>query len=172
MRLRIRREGSGDDPAARLIAAGFLAYADPADAEQLKRRLSRRPDVEVFADESRRFHVADAEDLAEGDVGEFVTGLAPTLLQMGVASLEVEDDFRDDGSGYDVTVNGRRYSIWSEADDVETTWGRAAARTVRIVNDLLTDAGSPERAWGYAGGNDFGVFESERRKARPLPCPA
>jgi hypothetical protein len=141
----------------RLGALGFFDYTDRGEVPRVRAAIERDASSGVFALETHRFFFADAEDLAEGGVAELLHELEPTLRRAGVADVTAEDDFADDH--YDMIVNGKRYRILSAAEIAsDLIWGYAAARTVGIVNDLLAHAGSDEHAYGYQGGNDFGLF--------------
>lgn len=152
-------EGDGlrPSPKKRLEDRGFFKYADPSKVSDVQKEIDRDAASAMFSLDTNRFFFADAESLAEGGVGDLLRELEPTLRRAGVPALAVEDDFVDDH--YDVVVNGKRYRILSESDvRDDLVWGYAGARTVILINDLLKRAGSDDRAYGYQGGNDFGVF--------------
>ena len=113
--------------------------------------------------ESGRLFPADAEDLAEGGVGDFLREIEPFLRQQGVTLSQVEDRFGEDS--YGVVVNGKTYLIY-DAQELQRTqqelglsWGLSTMRSFALVNGLLADAGSGERLYAVNGGNDlFGFF--------------
>jgi hypothetical protein len=78
-----------------------------------------------------------------------------------VPRLAVREDFNI-GGHYAIVINGRRHLIYSRAeledDRPGLLWGLSAARTARLLNALLRAAGTSERAYGYAAGNDFSIF--------------
>jgi hypothetical protein len=151
--------GEGDEAVQRLDELGFFDHANGAAREAAVAEVGDDPVAGVFAEGTRRFWFADAEDLTEGGAGTFLKELEPLLRDLGVPPLRLRDDFGDEP--YSVTVNGTRYPIFTAAEGAsDHIWGHAAARTVGIVNDLLRDAGSRERAYGYASAetNDFSVF--------------
>lgn len=93
---------------------------------------------------------ADGEDLAEGDVEEFLETLRRPLLRYGV-NLDVSTV--DDGPGYTVMINGRRCVVLDDADDPD--WLGATVRPLSVVNALLDDVNATRRVYLlYAGGND------------------
>jgi hypothetical protein len=130
--------------AERLDSLGFFKYAE--DPTAAKAEFERRgKDAFWRAEHGRDVLFADAEDLAEGGIAAALNELQPKLAQMGVLlEDDVENDFGEDR--YVVRIAGREYLI-HDVDTVESSWGLAMARTFRIVNDLLEDAGSPERAY-------------------------
>jgi hypothetical protein len=151
--------GDGDDAVERLDRLGFFAHASPAGRAAAIAEVGSDPETGVFAEGTRRFWFADAEDLAEGGTGDWLSSLAPLLRELGVPPLRLRDHFGE--ASYSVVVAGRRYAILTEEEAVsDRAWGHAAARTVGMVNDLLRRAGSNEKAYGYlsAETNDFSVF--------------
>jgi hypothetical protein len=139
----------------RLDSLGFFEYAeDPAAAKAEFER--RGTDGFWWAEHGRSLVFADSEDLAEGGIAEAVNELQPLLARMGVL---LEDDAEDeiDERRYVVRAGGREYVIYdldaADALDIEDEmlrmWVLAWTRTIRILNDLLEDAKSPERV--YAG---------------------
>jgi hypothetical protein len=97
---------------------------------------------------------ADGEELAEGDVEEFLTTLAPAMrtagVELTVSTAEPVDDADD---SYTVLINGARCSIAESRSDV--SWLDATVKPLAQLNALLARAGSPLR-WHtlQAGGND------------------
>ena len=130
--------------AERLDSLDFFKYAE--DPVAAKAEFEKRGKAAFWrAEHGRDALFDDPEDLAEGGIAAARNELQPKLAQMGVfLEDDVEDDFSDDR--YVVRVAGREYLI-HDFDTVESSWGLAVARTFRIVNDLLEDAGSAERAY-------------------------
>lgn len=150
-------ENDGRSQTMRLDELGFFEYTDPAKVQQVKKEIDADGASGVFSLDTNRFFFADSEDLAEGGVGDLLVELEPTLRRIGVTPLTVDEDFEEDH--YDVTVNGKRYRILAPPDiEDEYIWGYASSRTVMLINDLLGAAQTDERAYGYSGGNDFGIF--------------
>ena len=147
------------EPVDRLDELGFFEHASDAQREAAREDARAHPRMGVFSERTRRFYVADAEDLAEGGVGVLLEELEPLLRELGVPSLAVREASTD--TDYRVTVNGRSYLIYNAKElQSDLFWGYGAGRTARIVNDLLEGAGSDERAYGYAdpASNDFSFF--------------
>lgn len=97
---------------------------------------------------------ADGEELAEGDVEEFLTTLAPPMraagVELTVSAAEPVDDADD---SYALLINGTRCQIAESRFDV--SWLDATVKPLAQLNTLLTRAGSPLR-WHtlQAGSND------------------
>ena len=162
-RRRPKEEPGAADRFPQLDRLGFFAYVDPSERGAIETGARRRPPEAVFDERTHRFFHADAESLAEGGVVEFLRELEPTLRRLGVPALELDEELDPDApDDYAVTVNGERRVIYSEPELAAAgsgrAWGLAAARTLRIVDDLLAAAASNERAWAYQGGNDLGVW--------------
>lgn len=108
---------------------------------------------------SGRVHDADAENLAEGGVGELLAQLRVFLQLQGVPNFVVEDYLTE--ARYEVVIDGTRHEIW-QAKDLEdpsvNAWELAAARTFALVNQMLERAGSQERAYGFDNGAYGGLI--------------
>lgn len=148
--------------ADRLESLGFFRYAPPTAMASLKHDFRESGWTAVFGETGRLFN-ADAEDLAEGGVGEFLREIEPFLIGQGISLNQVEDEFSE--RGYWITVNGKPYTIY-DTDELQRSdeqlglfWGLSSARAFAIVNGLLEAAGSEERLYAVNGGNDlFGFF--------------
>ncbi len=154
-----RGGGGGNEAVERLDRLGFFAHASGAAREAATAEVRADPQSGVFADGTRRFWFADAEDLAEGGVGAWLKELEPLLRELGIPRLRIRDHFGEDA--YDVAVNGRRYPILTAAEVAsDHIWGHAAARSVGLVNELLRRTGTDERAYGHSSAetNDFSLF--------------
>jgi hypothetical protein len=150
--------GDGSDAADRLDELGFFRYATGAARAAAEAEVRDDPVTGVFAQGTRRFWFADAEDVAECGAGVFLQEHEPLLRRLGVPRLRLVEHC---GDAYSLTVNGKRYPIVTAAEvETEHSWGHGAARTVALLNGLLRQAGSSERAYGYlsAETNDFSVF--------------
>src|SRR5579862_10832 len=156
-RLRARLSEFAD----RLEGLGFFRYALPEAVASLKHDFQGSRWAAVFGETGRLFR-ADAEDLTEGGVGDFLRLIEPFLKGQGISLNQVEDDVSE--QDYSVMVNGRRHKIY-DADEVQRRekqlgllWGLSGARAFAIVNGLLKGAGSEERLYAVNGGNDLEGF--------------
>jgi hypothetical protein len=129
---------------------GLFDRMDAVAADRAKQAFARRGIDALWSIElGREVFAGDAEDLAEGGIGEFLEVLRPYLSERGVAFGDVEDLFSDDGTRYDVRVGNEVHAIYrtDAGDSMERMWGLAWVRAFEIVNRLLEKAGSPERAY-------------------------
>lgn len=146
-----------------LIELGFLKFVTASEVPELRKRLvesvQRRyldtgwdEDDGVSADQ--RSYFADGEELAEGNVGVCIREMASVLEREAVELNTVEDDFGEER--YRVVINGKPHLIYDRTGDPEQDgWTTAHKRLLEIVNSLLKDAGSQERAYAlYCGGNE------------------
>jgi hypothetical protein len=146
---------------ADLEALGFFRYTKPEDLEKLQNTILQEGWSGVFG-ASERLFFADAENLAEGGVSDFLAEVTPFLEEQGVRVPAIEDNF---GETYILLAGEENIPIWTReesqrelAGEPGLCWGLSAARTVQILNDWLMGAGSAEKAYGVKGGNDFAVF--------------
>jgi hypothetical protein len=159
-----RRKPSAEDVslANDLEAHGFFRYLDPEDAQKAKAAVARDGIGAIWRVETGRFVLgADAEDLAEGGIADWLEELRPALERMGV-QIDEEVEQEIDDSHYVVRAGGRDYTIYdlegadaAAAEDGALLWGLSWSRAFGLLNDLLERAGSGERA--YAG-SDAGVW--------------
>lgn len=97
---------------------------------------------------------ADGEDLAEGEVEEFLTTLAPAMRAAGVElTVSTAEPLDGEDDSYAVLINGTRCLIAESRFDV--SWLDATVKPLAELNALLARVGSPLR-WHtlLAGGND------------------
>src|SRR5690606_39693853 len=98
-----------------------------------------------------------AEDVAAGCLVELLQRMAPVRRQEAGRLEEMVEDSQYTG-GYAIRVDGRQHLIYTAAE-YEHPWGPAMRRTVELVNQLLTEAGSPERCYAInSGANDGRVI--------------
>jgi len=145
----------------RLISMGFLKFVTEPQKADVRRQLietarnryldSDWDDECVAAD--LRSYPADAEDLAEGQVGATMLLMKPVLEKEGVKLDSVVDDFGDEK--YELVVNGQRHLIYEKGQD---SWTLGLKRLLEITNGLLEEAGSAERLYAVYGGNEGRVM--------------
>ncbi len=148
----------------RLEELGYFRGLAADKAQALKQAFEQKGWLALFS-ESHRLFMADAEDLAEGGVGQFLQEVSPFLTAHGVTLPEIEDDLSE--KGYVVRVDDVPHAMYnatelewdSSGDEPGLTWGLATVRGFRIADELLAAAGSAERAYAINGGNDlFAIF--------------
>jgi hypothetical protein len=97
---------------------------------------------------------ADGEELAEGEVEQFLTTLAPAMREAGVElTVSTAEPLNDEDDSYAVMINETRCLIAESRFDV--SWLDATVKPLAQLNALLARAGSALR-WHtlQAGGND------------------
>ena len=142
-----------------LEALGFYKHTGQQLVEELKEKSIKAG--YLFWDETGRIYGTDAEDLAEGFIGEFFDEIAPFLIKEGVTIETYEQSHT--GDIYEIIVNHKKFIIWNEdIDDHLNPWELATNRTFSVVNLLLQEARSQERLYSLYGGNDlFAIFLTE-----------
>lgn len=145
---------------ANLEDLGFFRYVDLGGLEHAKNVIAQQGWGGIFSENGRLFR-ADAEELTEGGVSDFIHRVTPFLELQGISTPQLEDDF---GEEYTLVAGEERFSIWTYAEyERDRTmpgllWGLSSVRTVKILNDWLEQANSVERAYGVNAGNDFEIF--------------
>jgi hypothetical protein len=100
-----RNSRAGEGLAERLDQLGLFDLLDADAAARAKDEIARKGiDALWTVDLGRSVVAGDAEDLAEGGVGEFLEELRPHLDQRNVTLGEVEDRLSDDAERYEVRV--------------------------------------------------------------------
>jgi len=151
----------GDALLSQLEAKQFLKYAGP-NADKMRAEIKEKGWPAIFGDSGRVFG-ADGLTLAKGGVSKFVEKLRPFLEGQGVKIPELKDDLQQES--YTVLVDGAPFPIWTKEDLTRElgaqpgiTSGLAAARAFALVNKLLENAKSPERAYAIYSGAALSVM--------------
>ncbi len=116
----------------------------------------------LFGESGRVFN-ADGLTLAKGGVRAFIEKLRPFLEAQGAKLPELKDDLKQES--YTLLIDGAPLPIWTRDDLTRElgaqpgiTSGLAAARSFALVNKLLEDAKSPERAYAIFSGAALSVM--------------
>jgi len=169
----------GDVLLRQLEGKEFLKYAGP-NAEKMRADIREKGWPALFGDSGRVFG-ADGLTLAKGGVATFIEKLRPFLEGQGVKVPELKDDLKQES--YTLLVDGAPFPIWTKEDLTRElgaqpgiTSGLAAARSFALVNKLLENAKSPERAYAiYSGAALSVIFLTEDilgvMKADPFAVP-
>jgi len=151
----------GDVLLRQLEAKQFLKYAGP-NADKVRAEIKDKGWPALFGDSGRVFG-ADGLTLAKGGVGKFIEKLRPYLEGQGVKIPELKDDLQQES--YTLVVDGAPFPIWTKDDLTRElgaqpgiTSGLAAARAFALVNKLLENAKSPERAYAIYSGAALSVM--------------
>lgn len=151
----------GDVLLRQLEAKQFFKYAGP-NADKVRAEIKEKGWPALFGDSGRVFG-ADGLTLAKGGVGKFMEKLRPFLEGQGVKIPELKDDLQQES--YTLVVDGAPFPIWTKDDLARElgdrpgiTSGIAAARAFALVNKLLENAKSPERAYAIYSGAALSVM--------------
>ncbi len=151
----------GDVLLGQLEAKQFLKYAGP-NADRVRAEIKEKGWPALFGDSGRVFG-ADGLTLAKGGVSKFIEKLRSFLEGQGVKVPELKDDLQQES--YTLLVDGTPFPIWTKDDLTRElgaqpgiTSGLAAARAFALVNKLLENAKSPERAYAIYSGAALSVM--------------
>lgn len=151
----------GDALLGQLEARQFLKYAGP-NADRMRAEIKEKGWPALFGDSGRVFS-ADGLTLAKGGVSKFIEKLRPFLEGQGVRIPELKDDLQQES--YTLIVDGAPFPIWTKDDLTRElgaqpgiTSGLAAARAFALVNKLLENAKSSERAYAIYSGAALSVM--------------
>ncbi len=136
-----------------LAAFGYYQQVAPDAFPAFQQQLINSGYVFGGEETGRDYH-ADAEDLTEGGVQEFLETIAPFLRSAGVQIESIEQVF-EDGEPYTVLVNGKGYTMYTSEELASLgIWHLTAERALCMINTLLEEAGSNERICRLYDGND------------------
>jgi hypothetical protein len=107
----------------------------------------------------------DGEDLAEGEVEQWLARLAPALLGCGAAvdGATAESPHQEESRGYEVTLGGERVRLFGWADgepgvpDTDDPWRDCTVLPAAALNRRLAAAGSSRRLGLLAPGANDGL---------------
>jgi hypothetical protein len=105
--------------------------------------------------EGSQFWIVDGENLAEGDVAELLTSMAPSLAQLGVV-LTVETKLEPSTGTYSIQINGQEVVLFASDTDPDP-WRQCTERPLARVNQLLATAGSNYRMGVFEPGTNTGI---------------
>lgn len=155
------RPEPGDALLRELEKVQFLKYAG-ANAEKVRGEIRQKGWPALFGDTGRVFN-AEGLSLAKGGVTAFIEKLRPFLEGQGVKIPTLKDDLKQES--YTLLIEGSPLPIWTRDDLTRElgmqpgiTGGLAAARSFALVNKLLEDAKSPERAYAIYSGAALSVM--------------
>lgn len=149
----------------KLEEMGYFKFVDPASCQKAKELSTDylkkgylgyfdfEKDPDSYSSVDKRTYRSDTENLAEGDVGRVINQMKEVLAKEGVTITDYKDV--TDGNTYDVVINGETFPVFRPENKSGSEAHKALAR---IVNTLLEKAGSKERLFMVAGGNDGRVI--------------
>jgi len=142
---------------------GYYKYTHPSRLEEVKKEDIKNDYFSGW--DTGRIFLADAESLGQHGVADFFKyyddEMKGTLEKQSVEEflknqnviINVSDEHRDT-DGYYIIINGCKYEIYSEKEINEDWWTLSSVRCFSIINKLLKEAGSKERIYALADGND------------------
>lgn len=146
-----------DDPkrwaalVAKLRSLGFFDFVPSDRLEEVMSRCCR--DHRIFDDAEGRSLFADAENLSEGGIVDWLTlEAAPQLKRRGVSIPPLTQSRTD--LEYEVRVGSRKYPVHTSKDSELDMWTNGGTVTLKIVNDLLTASAHPDRLYWIHGAED------------------
>lgn len=157
----------------------FLKYAG-ANAEKVRAEIKEKGWPAIFGDSGRVFG-ADSLSLAKGGVSRFIEKVRPFLEGQGVKVPVLQDEVKQES--YTLLIDGAPLPIWTKEELARElgnqpgiTSGIASARSFALVNKLLENAKSPERAYAiYSGAALTAIFLTDDllavMKADPFAVP-
>jgi hypothetical protein len=159
-RNKLRGAGDRSRLATRLKTAGFFDGLPAERAGALEGEVRATGYGALFGHEQRAFS-ADDEELAEGQVGEFLQTIAPGLAAIGVPALAGSSRFEEGGAHF-LDLPGEAVVLMSAAeaardepgDRERLAWGLVGARVLRRLNAGIAAAGKSDRFYSVYGGND------------------
>jgi hypothetical protein len=100
--------------------------------------------------------ILDAEELAEGSIGQTYESLLPKLRKYVKNPAQIEEVLDNDTPRYSIRCRGKEFKIFApELDEVSgNSWGRATVAFFTIVNGQLEE--SDCRFYAINDGNDLG----------------
>lgn len=148
----------------RLDALGYFRQLPPDQLGIHRQALLRQGWAALFSGPPHRLNPADAEDLAEGGLVEFIRTVRPFLVAEGVKLPEVRAE--TGAAGYVLYVGDVAHVIYSreelqrdkDGEQPGLVRGLSMARTFALINRLLAAAGSPERVYAVGADNDLFAF--------------
>jgi hypothetical protein len=115
----------------------------------------------------------DAEELAEGGIGQAYELLLPKLQEYVPAPQTVDEEIDDEAPRYAIKCGAKEFVIYDPKyqDTDGQSWGRATYALFTIVNDQLPR--SEYRLFAINGGNDLGAMfltpEQAQAATKTLP---
>ena len=155
----------------KLDKLGYYQYTAPAKLAKTKAECKKAGYIYGW-NNTKRDYFADAEELTEAGVVNFIIAVKPFLKLQGVNIDSVKHNYPDIKSfdcltyeeqlklipkKYIVTVNGKEFIIWTqkEVDNKKLDiWQLSTERTLGIINYFLKKANSKERAFQLYEGNE------------------
>lgn len=142
-------------PSTKLVddvaSLGFYKYAAADQIDEIKGEIEKGA-YDWYLAAGRAFD-ADAERLAEGGVKDLLDYMRPALEVEGWdVAPEIEESY-DTERGYTIRIGPDQITMWGEGEG-KRSWELTTTRTIALINERLTKAGSQERIHVLNGGED------------------
>ncbi|MEC5394267.1 hypothetical protein [Bergeyella sp. RCAD1439] len=136
----------------KLIAKGFLKYADHSKIENLKFQLLNN--FAIYEDDYFKMVSIDAEELAEFNFDFFLPQLNKLLEKRKIGlTVKLAEDYEKTN---DLIINGERFNLYTKEEfENRVFWDSAARNFFRKINEILKNQNLDERFYLLYGGNDL-----------------
>lgn len=136
----------------KLIATGFLKYADHSKIESLKSQLLNN--FAIYEDDNFKIVSIDAEELAEFNFDFFLSQLNKLLEKRKIdLTVKLAEDYEKTN---DLIINGERFNLYTKEEfENRVFWDSAARNFFRKINEILKNQNLDERFYLLYGGNDL-----------------
>jgi hypothetical protein len=136
----------------KLVALGFLKFADATQQTSLKINLVRSFDI--YDEGNYRISHIDAEELAEGSFDFFLPRLNKVLEKRGFQLMVEESDTNE--ISHEILINDETIQLFTDAElEDNSCWETAPRNFFAKVNELLRNSLIEERFYLLYGGNDL-----------------
>ncbi len=159
-----KQAAGNSDLAAKLKSLGYFADLPPAEAASLENKVATE-DTSAVLEHRLRLAMVDAENLAEGMIGDWLRqeDMAAIFVSRAAVVENIKDRFGDEG--YDVQIGQKTYTVHSPKDLGDPNeydpagWGRSLFVAISIANDIVQTKSPQEQFYAlHAGGNDGFVW--------------
>ncbi len=144
----------------RLSNFGYYRFASREQAQAAQREALISGDL--YVDDTCRVFFADAENIYESGAREFLVEIYQFLRLIGSPILSFEE-VAEQGSFYDIVLNGSRFRILSKKDnELGDPWRAPTMRLFCAINSIIGRSPAQERLYYDVIGNDtMTVFLSD-----------
>ena len=130
----------------KLESLGFYKYTEPSDIHKAQADFLKNGKLDCRL--TRRSYQADAEGVLEGAGQEIIEDVSLFLASQGFSISSVEQNYESGAYFYFITINGVEYTVYSDANEaeMERDYDFTLKQLIRLINDLLKQTSSTERA--------------------------
>jgi len=136
-----------------LEKASFFKYAKPKDIPTQKNKMIEY--LCPFPMGCGRSFRADAENLSEQGVAEFLREIKTPLKAVGVELKSIAEEMDQECDGYTIIVDGERHQLCDAEELSRPPWEIVSAHAFVLLDNLLKKAHAEERVYcQFFGGNE------------------